>query len=69
MNDQNKNNIREGLAKIALAIYALLTIATCAGVWNFCEEPAVKVMAGLLFACNAVVAVKLWKKSDPETKK
>ena len=64
MNDQNKSNIREGLMKLALAAYAILTIATCAGVWNYCPETAVKVMAGVLFACNGLAVVRLWKKSE-----
>lgn len=64
MNDQNKNNVSTGLKKLALVIWALLTAATCAGVWNFCPEKAVKFGALLLFACNAVSIVSLWKKSD-----
>ena len=69
MNDQNKSNIREWLAKLAIAAYAILTIATCAGVWSYCPETAVKVMAGILFVCNGLAIVKLWKKSNPEKKK
>lgn len=64
MNDQNKNNIKEGLVKIAIVLYALITIITCAGVWNFCEEGFVCLMAGVLFACNGLAIVRLWKKSE-----
>lgn len=64
MNDQNKSIIKEGLAKIALVLYALITIITCAGVWNFCEEGFVCLMAGVLLACNGLAIVRLWKKSE-----
>ena len=64
MNDQNKSIIKEGLAKLALVLYALITIITCAGVWNFCEEGFVCLMAGVLLACNGLAIVRLWKKSE-----
>ncbi|MCR5548078.1 MAG: hypothetical protein K6F25_04940 [Bacteroidales bacterium] len=64
MNDQNKSIIKEGLVKIALVLYALITIITFAGVWNFCEEGFVCLMAGVLFACNGLAIVRLWKKSE-----
>lgn len=64
MTDQNKNNLKEGLVKIALIVYALLTIITCAGVWNYCPEDTVKMLAGVLFACNGLAIVRLWKKSE-----
>lgn len=38
-----------------IAIYALLTIATCAAVWGANVETAVKVFAGLLFIANGFV--------------
>ena len=66
MNDQNKTIIRAWLAKVGLAVYLILTIATCAGVWNFCQETAVKVMAGAVLLCNVFIVVKLWKKSTPQ---
>jgi hypothetical protein len=64
MNEDNKKRVTVGAKKLALAVYAILTIATCAGVWNFCPEKAVKFGDLLLFACNAVSIVSLWKKSD-----
>lgn len=67
MNDWNKNNIKEGLAKLALVLYAIITIITCAGVWNSCEEGFVRLMAGVLFACNGLAIVRLWKKSETKT--
>ena len=63
MNNDNKNRMSVGAKRIALAVYALLTIATCAGVWNFCPEKTVKIGAVLLFLCNAISIVSLWKKS------
>ena len=62
MND-NKSNIIEGAKKIALAAYGLLTIAVCAGVWNFCPEKTICWGAGLLLACNAISIYSLWKKA------
>lgn len=64
MNDQNKSIIKEGLAKLALVIYALLTIATCAGVWNYCPETTVNILSTALLACNGLAIVRLWKKSE-----
>lgn len=46
------DNIKKFLKIAALAVYALLTIATCAGVWNYCPEAAVKWFAFALFVCN-----------------
>ena len=51
----NNSRIKKGIKIIALALYGLLTIATCAGVWNFCPEPAVKWFTAALFAANAGV--------------
>jgi hypothetical protein len=66
MNEQNKNNLKLGLKKLALIVYAFLTIGTCAGVWNYCPETTVKVLAGILFVCNGFAIVRLWKKTDKE---
>ena len=51
---ENSVNIVKWVKVIVLALYCLLTIATCAGVWNFCKEPIVKWCAGILMAVNAV---------------
>lgn len=60
--NENKNDIVKWVKVIALALYCLLTIATCAGVWNFCKEPLVNWAAGILMAANGVVAFTLIKK-------
>lgn len=65
MNNDNKNRIIEGAKKVALVAYALLTIAVCAGVWNFCPEKAVCWGAGLLLACNGLAIYSMWKKATP----
>lgn len=54
----NRLETKKFVSAVALVIYALITIAVCAGVWNFCPAGAVKVGAALLLAANAVVAVK-----------
>lgn len=54
MTPENKNRIVKGAKILALALFALITIATCVGVWNFCKEPIVKWCAGILMAVNAV---------------
>ena len=57
----NKSRIAKGIKVVLLALYGLLTIATCAGVWNFCPESAVKWFAGILGLCNAGVIFYLAK--------
>jgi hypothetical protein len=66
MNNDNKKRTTIGAKRIALAAYALLTIAVCAGVWNFCPETAVKIGAGLLSVANAISIVAMWKKSGED---
>ena len=61
MTPENKNRMLWGAKVIALIIYVILTIATCAGVWNFCPEPFVKWCAGLLFAANGFIAYLTFK--------
>lgn len=54
MEQDNKNRIAKGEKILALSLFALITIATCVGVWNFCKEPLVKWCAGIFMAVNAV---------------
>jgi len=68
MNNDNKIRVMKGIKVIALVIYGILTIATCAGVWNFCPEKAVKVFAGLLLCANALVIYVIAKKVPVEKK-
>lgn len=49
MNEENKNRVKWGLNVLAIVVAALVTIAVCAGVWNYCPEPLIKVLAGVLF--------------------
>ena len=69
MNEDNKTRLMDALRKLALIIYALITIITCMGVWNYCKENFVCLMAGVLLVCNGVAVVKLWKKTTPEENK
>ena len=57
----NRLETKRFVSAVALVIYALITIAVCAGVWNFCPVRTVKVLAGVLLAANAVVVVKWYK--------
>lgn len=80
MNNDNKNRILKGLRMLALVIWLVLVIITCAGVWNFDkEEGFVRWCAFLLMAVNlfaiSYLFVKFRKdgqadgKALPETKK
>lgn len=62
MNKENKNRMLWGAEVFALVIYVLLTIATCAGVWNFCKEPLVNLAAGILMAANGFIAYLTYKR-------
>lgn len=53
---ENNKGIVKWVKVIILALYCLLTIATCAGVWNFCKEPLVNWAAGILMAANGFIA-------------
>ena len=55
------NNIKKGLKVVLLAIYGILTIMTCAGVWNYNPEGFIKWCALALGLCNAGVIVYLAK--------
>ncbi len=63
MSPENKNRLELGAKVLLLAIWALLTIATCAGVWSYCPEKAVKVFALILFLCNGVAIAILVKRA------
>lgn len=54
----NKLEAKKFISAVALVIYALITIAVCAGVWNFCPQGAVKAGAGILLAANGIVVYK-----------
>jgi len=58
---ENSVNILKWVKLIAIALYCILTFATCAGVWNFCPEPFVKWCAGFLFAANGLAIYAIAK--------
>lgn len=58
---ENNKDIVKWVKVIILALYCLLTIATCAGVWNFCKEPLVNWAAGILMAANCFIAYITFK--------
>lgn len=57
----NQSRIAKGIKVVLLAIYGILTIMTCAGVWNFNPEGFIKWCALALGLCNAGVIVYLAK--------
>ena len=68
METDNKLRLAYGLKMIALGLWALLTIITCAGVWNSCPEGFVKWMALALLICNGLVIFFYGKRIRKEFK-
>lgn len=62
----NKKEILYWAKIVCLLLYAMLTIITCAGVWNYNPEDFVKVCAGFLFAANGLSIYCLAKKLKKE---
>ena len=58
MTERNKIEIAFFAKVLALAVWGLVTIATLAGVLNYCPEPFVKWCAGIVAAMNAVI---IWR--------
>lgn len=58
MNNFNKTNVKWGFKVLALFIFAILTIAVCAGVWNSGYDSWVSWCAVLLFIANAGIIIK-----------
>ena len=52
MQTENKERIVKWIKIVALIVWALATIITCAGVWNYCPEDFVKAVAVALFIAN-----------------
>ena len=71
MTNDNKYRIGLGLKVIALLLWAFLTIATCAGVWNFCKETTVIIASVALLIVNGyailrkALAIKPKELEDP----
>lgn len=57
----NKLKIKQDIEYSLLVIWALLTVMTCASVWNFVSEIVFVIAAALLFVFNIVAAVKIAK--------
>ena len=68
METDNKIRLAYGLKIAALAIWAMLTIITCAGVWNFNPEGFVKWAALALLICNGIVIYCFGKRLNKEFK-
>ena len=68
METDNKLRLAYGLKIAALAIWAMLTIITCAGVWNFDPEGFVKWAALALLICNGLVIFFYGKRLNKEFK-
>lgn len=53
----------------ALILYGIATIATCAGVWNNPDaNPALYVIAGILFLANGYVIYRRAKEMEKQIK-
>lgn len=57
----NKSRISAWLCAVVVAIWALLLIITCAGVWNSKPDTFVGICAGLLALVNAYCIYKFIK--------
>lgn len=55
MKQIDKNQVMYWLKVLALFIYAALTIATCAAVWNSGQGATLYVIAGILFCVNGYI--------------
>ena len=62
MDNENKKRMVLGLDVLAIVVAALAVIAVCAGVWNYCPEPFVKVLAGVLFLADGYLIYRFAKK-------
>ena len=71
MTNDNKYRIGLGLKVIALLLWAFLTIATCAGVWNYNPETTIVVASVALLIVNGyaivrkILAIKPKELEDP----
>ena len=69
MNDKNRLSLF-GMY-LLVGLFIMLTIVTCAGIWNLVSEPFIIVSSILMFICNGFVAryfIKLINKWDQDTK-
>ena len=55
MTPENKYRVNLGIKVFGLFAWAILTIATCAVVWNAKAGAAASILAGALLLANAVV--------------
>ena len=55
-----------GLKMTALVVWALLTIITCSGVWNYNPESFIKWCAAALLVCNGIVVWRFGKRLSNE---
>jgi hypothetical protein len=58
MNEQNKHNMSRGLELLLIFIWAILTAATCAMIWNFIPTILNSLVALGLFSFNAVAIIR-----------
>lgn len=61
-----KKEIEMWLKVLTIVVWGLSTIVTCAGVWNYCPETFVKVLAGVLLCSNGYALYRLGKTIKPE---
>ena len=61
MNELSKHNMKRGLGMLLIVIWAMLTVATCAMVWNFIPTILNSLVALGLFAFNAAAIVQKFR--------
>lgn len=52
MKEKDKKDVAEWLKSLALCVWGVATVVTCAGVWNKCPEAFYKATAVVLFVAN-----------------
>ena len=68
MQQENKNQIAMWLKVLALFAYALITIITCAAVWNTAPGAFISLVAVALFATNGYIIYRKATKLKIPTK-
>ena len=58
MNEQSKHNMKRGLEILLIFIWAVLTAATCAMIWNFIPTILNSLVAVGLFSFNAAAIIR-----------
>lgn len=61
MQEDNKKRMKQGFKMLLLVIWLVLSIATCAGIWNVAFSTLLSVCAGGMLIGNFWAIVKIYK--------